>query len=225
MDATSFDIIITILILMTYSILYRENIFYHFIEVIVIGFLMGYTIYAAITTLQSTLISPLMAGALILIVPAISGILLYTTFIDRYRFLSRWVTAAVAGTGMGLATSRSIPVSILGQISGLYLNVSKADAFTIINWLIILSATISGLAYFIFTKEHKGVLGKVTKLGLIFMMVAFGTTFGASNFTKQSYVIPLALLISKMPQFYIVLLAAAIVVFDIIWRSKKKKET
>ena len=43
---------------------------------------------------------------------------------------------------------------------------------------IILIGVISGLVYFFFSKEHKGIIGKVSRVGVYFLMIKFGASFG-----------------------------------------------
>jgi hypothetical protein len=46
------------------------------------------------------------------------------------------------------------------------------------NNLVILVGTITGLLYFFFSKEHTGNFGKVTRVGIYFLMISFGASFG-----------------------------------------------
>jgi len=45
------------------------------------------------------------------------------------------------------------------------------------------------LIYFFFSKEHKGALGGVAKLGIWFLMVAFGASFGYTVMGRVSLLI------------------------------------
>ena len=49
---------------------------------------------------------------------------------------------------------------------------------SIFNNIIIITGTITGLLYFYFSKEHKGALGTATKIGINFLMISFGASFG-----------------------------------------------
>ena len=43
--------------------------------------------------------------------------------------------------------------------------------------------------YFYFSKEHKGVFGKVTKVGIYFLMISFGASFGFAVMGRISLLI------------------------------------
>jgi len=57
------------------------------------------------------------------------------------------------------------------------------------NNLIILVGTVTGLLYFFFSKEHKGNFGKVTRVGIYFLMISFGASFGFAVMGRISLLI------------------------------------
>jgi hypothetical protein len=57
------------------------------------------------------------------------------------------------------------------------------------NGLIVLVGTITGLLYFYFSKEHKGWFGKVGKVGIYFLMISFGASFGFAVMGRISLLI------------------------------------
>ncbi|MEM4727717.1 MAG: hypothetical protein QXD04_05650, partial [Candidatus Bathyarchaeia archaeon] len=181
---------------------------------------MGYTLYIMITTLGRVLYTPLMGGRWTLIIPTILGFLLYTAISERYRFLSRWGAAAITGSGLGFAVSRAIPVQILGQVKMFYIKLDGSDAFGIINWIIISITAITTIMYFTFTREHKGILGTVSKIGRWSMMIAFGATFGSTIGGDLTYVIERSIFLSRYPQVYLLIPAAAVILYDAYRRRK-----
>ena len=60
---------------------------------------------------------------------------------------------------------------------------------SIFNNLIILVGTICGLLYFYFSKEHTGFLGKASKIGIYFLMISFGASFGFAVMGRISLLI------------------------------------
>jgi len=136
---------------------------------------------------------PLEHPKYLLIVPLAIGALLLTRFIPKIDYLSRWPIALSMGAAAGL----SIPVAVQGyfleQMSGTMQplwpiagQVTPADAFN--NFLIVLGV-ICTLSYFYFSLEHKGVLGKASKVGIWFLMVAFGAGFGNTVMARISLLI------------------------------------
>ena len=52
-----------------------------------------------------------------------------------------------------------------------------------------LNITISGLVYFFFSKEHKGAIGTISKVGIYFLMIKFGASFGFAVMGRISLLI------------------------------------
>ena len=48
---------------------------------------------------------------------------------------------------------------------------------------------ITTLVYFYFSKEHKGVLGVSARIGITFIMIAFGASFGYTVMARISLLI------------------------------------
>jgi len=215
------SLIVGALTLMAWSMLYRENKFYSLIESLLIGFGMGYLLYVTINTLNNVLVTPMAAGKWILIIPTIGGLLLFTVFIERFRFLARWGAAAITGTGLGFAVSRAVPVQILGQVNQFYIDFGKADALGITNWLIVSVTAITTILYFTFTRPHKGALGTIAMIGRWSMMIAFGATFGSTIGGDLTYVIDRSLFLSQYPQVYLLIVAAIMVLWDIMRRRNQ----
>ena len=64
-----------------------------------------------------------------------------------------------------------------------------AEAFASIDRLIIMVGVLAVLFYFFFSLEHKGAVGAVSRLGIIFLMVSFGASFGYTVMARESLVI------------------------------------
>ncbi len=220
-DTMILNLIIGALTIMLWSVYYRENPLSHFVENLIIGLGMGYALYNTINTLGTIWITPMAAGNWLLIIPAILGFLLYTVFIRKYSYLSRIAVAAIIGTGLGFATGRTFPVLILGQIKGLGTSLVGADAMGMIDWFIILIATITTLMYFTFTREHKGVLGATAKIGRYAIMIGFGTIFGATIWGNHVFVIDRAAFLAEAPMVYLIPIAFAIILIDIFMHRQK----
>ncbi len=55
--------------------------------------------------------------------------------------------------------------------------------------LVVLIGVASVLVYFFFSVEHTGVVGGVSKVGIYFLMVAFGASFGYTIMARLSLLI------------------------------------
>ena len=86
--------------------------------------------------------------------------------------------------------------NVIGQIKGTAVNIFdfslpifSLSSPSVFNNIIILTGTITGLLYFYFSKEHKGELGKATKIGINFLMISFGASFGFAVMGRISLLI------------------------------------
>jgi hypothetical protein len=70
--------------------------------------------------------------------------------------------------------------STIGDFQGFF----ERDLFAGENWqksqintVLVLVGVVCTLTYFFFSVEHKGVPGKLAKVGIIFIMISFGASF------------------------------------------------
>jgi hypothetical protein len=61
--------------------------------------------------------------------------------------------------------------------------------FTSLNNILLTVGVITGLIYFFFSKEHKGALGVGSKIGIWFLMISFGASFGYTVMSRMSLLI------------------------------------
>ena len=74
------------------------------------------------------------------------------------------------------------------QVKNLGLDVS-ASSWDIFNQLLIIIGVLSGLIYFFFSMEHKGAIGKISKIGIFYLMIKFGASFGFAVMGRISLLI------------------------------------
>jgi hypothetical protein len=48
---------------------------------------------------------------------------------------------------------------------------------------------VTGLIYFYFSKEHRGAFGQTARIGIYFLMVTFGASFGYTVMSRMSLLI------------------------------------
>jgi hypothetical protein len=58
-----------------------------------------------------------------------------------------------------------------------------------VNNLILVVGVITTILYFYFSKPHKGVLGAAAKVGIVFIMISFGASFGYTLMARISLLI------------------------------------
>jgi hypothetical protein len=185
----SFEFIgITVAALFTlciYSFLYKDNPFYKFAEHVFAGLSAGY--YVGLvwhSIIRQQLIGPLFEEHQILfVIPAILGLLMFTRFVPKIAWVSRISLAFVVGNTAGIVLTQQLHGLVLPQVR---------NTFTVamdFSGIVIIVGVISTLIYFYFSKEHKGALGLVAGLGIWFIMISFGASFGYTVMARVSLLI------------------------------------
>ena len=188
---------VVLLTLSIFSYLYGDNPFYKAAEHIFVGVSAGYIFTI---TFWDT-IWPNLFGRLFpdyvkagfefdwtYIFPFVLGVFMLFRLSKKYDWLSRISIAYIVGMMAGLKFYVFLNSNLLTQIKSSTVNLS-GTYFSIINEFIILIGVISGLVYFFFSKEHKGVIGKVSRIGVYFLMIKFGASFGFAVMGRISLLI------------------------------------
>jgi len=101
----------------------------------------------------------------------------------RIEWVSRWPIAFTVGIGSGLGIAAAIQGFLLPQIS------DTLRPLVNVNNIVVFVGCITTLFYFYFSREHKGALGAVSRIGIIFIMVGFGASFGYTVMSRISLLI------------------------------------
>jgi len=190
------------------SFLYKDNPFFKFAEHLYLGISNGYYIvYVWQNVIKPELIGRLVPKLifnqadqidlynqdpkLIFIVPGLLGLFLLMRMIPSISWLSRWSLAFYIGWGSGVAIPTYLGTYILAQATAtfnpLFGEVTTDTPISVYsnNWLIFLGV-IAAIVYFFFSVEHKGIVGKVSKIGIWTLMLAFGASFGSTVMARVS---------------------------------------
>lgn len=185
-----------LLSLAIFSFLYRDNPFYRLAEHIFVGAANGWAVtFYWYNVLVPALFNPLFRqGRLFFIIPLVIGCLYFTRFIPKVSWLVRIPIGIALGYSMGTTVPSEIQAFIIKQIQGTILapqnfHVWNAGAWGIVWSVVLVIGVICTLSYFYFSKEHKGVLGVTSKIGIIFIMIGFGAAFGYTVMARISLLI------------------------------------
>ncbi|MBU0610211.1 MAG: hypothetical protein KKI08_20170, partial [Armatimonadetes bacterium] len=124
----------------------------------------------------------------------------------KYAWLSRWPIAFVVGVAAGSSIPVVVQANILEQMYGtiqplIYhrplvltdapgaLDLSFGAMFAVFNGLVLVLGVICVLSYFYFSQEHKRLLGVSSRLGIWFLMIAFGAGFGNTVMARISLLV------------------------------------
>jgi hypothetical protein len=206
--------IAALLTLSIFSFLYKDNPVYKFAEHIFIGISAGYFVALEYwNVFIPNLWNPLLEGlrhaspsGMMLLIPFALGLLLFTRFFPKVTWLSRWSIAAMIGSYAGLAIIGALQGDLVAQIranmipflsTGSLVGLKSAAMgnefiFALLELLhnpLIILGLLTTLIYFFFSREHKGGLGLASKVGVWFLMISFGASFGYTVMSRVSLLI------------------------------------
>jgi hypothetical protein len=185
-----------ILTLAIFSFLYKDNAFYRFAEHLFVGVAAGY--YVAIqfrNVFVPNLWEPLKAGDLWSYVPLVLGLLLFARLVPKTAWLSRWPMGAMIGAYAGLSLIGFLQGDLIEQVRANLLSLNVRDAagdymaYANFNNFLLIVGVLSTLIYFFFSLEHKGAVGVISKIGIYFLMISFGASYGFTVMARISLLI------------------------------------
>jgi len=178
-----------VLTLFIFSFLYKENPFYRFAEHLFVGIANGYSItFTWHRILVPALIDPVAHGQrLWLIAVAFIGALYFTRFIPKISWLVRIPIALVLGYYSGAYIPREIDASIIQQTRATILTRGSFIDWQQGLWaVLILIGVVATVSYFFFSRERKGIIKPLSYIGIVFIMLGFGASFGYSVMARIS---------------------------------------
>ena len=186
-----------------FSYLYRDNPFYKIAEHVFVGVSAAYV--AAISFW--TQIYPNLFGRLfpkdgplaftglefdfnhefniLYLFPMLLGIMMLISVFQQFNWMARWGIAYTVAIAAGLKAFGYLNSNVLNQVKA-----SSVDIFSgslpffslggdsVFNNIVLVVGTLSALMYFYFSKEQSGNFGKLTRVGIYFLMISFGASFG-----------------------------------------------
>jgi hypothetical protein len=198
-----------LLTLCIFSFLYRDNPLYKFAEHLFVGVSAGYYIVLNFwTVIMANLVAPLAAafgggqpgGPLhvqlgdyraLLVIPGLLGVLLFTRlFGSRVDWLSRWSLAVIIGVYAGLKTTGFAQSDLGAQIGASLQRLwVPGDPLATFNAIVFTVGLVASLLYFFYSREHKGLLGGWSRIGIAFLMISFGAGYGYTVMSRVSLLI------------------------------------
>lgn len=185
-----------ILTLAIYSFLYKDNPLYKFAEALFVGIGAAYWLCLLYhETLVPKLIEPLFFSGdepvkWLRIFPGILAVFMLLRFFPKLSWLSRWSLGFIVGMYSAVNITGFAQADLVAQIHATMTTpLNQGGALSIILNVAAIIGVIAVLTYFFFSKEHKGALGGVAKLGIWFLMVAFGASFGYTVMGRVSLLI------------------------------------
>jgi len=163
------------------SFLYKETHWFRFVEFTLMGTAVANALVFSANVIRVQGVQALVAGNWIMIIPLALGVMVLTRLIRGVEYLSNWPIALVVGVGTALSIRGHVSADIITQIRvSLTWAFGRTTPMSLANGLLTALFAVFTLMVFTFSREHKGILGWVGKIGRMVLMVAFGVN-AASN--------------------------------------------
>lgn len=179
----------------TYFLGNKQNPLFKFAESTVVGCAIGYTIVlSAAKNLESLAYNKIVGGDLLLIIPVILGIMMYSRFSTNYRYLARIPVAIIVGAGLAVTAYGTISTNIVANnlkaVTGyVFLN---TDVTTAVTSILNVIALVTAIYYFYFTFGERKISGPnlwLNKIGRYSIMLFMGANFGNTILARNSLII------------------------------------
>jgi hypothetical protein len=205
------------LTLIMYSFMFGDNPYYKAAENFYVGVALGYGLIMnwrlglKVEVMDAIFLDPPNTKVMLSVlghrvVPIVLGLLLLTRLWSKYAWLSRYAYTPIVGWGAGFGIPVLVNTFILQQVRPAIAPLLTVDTYQalkpftlyalaspafwgIIGTLVILIGTVAVLFYFFFSVEHKGVGGGVSRIGIWFLMISFGASFGYTVMGRISLII------------------------------------
>ena len=184
--------IAALLTLFIFSFLYKDNPFYKLAEHLFVGVSAGYYVMQEWwAVIYPQCVKPVMSGERpLMIIPGILGLLLFSRFVPKVGWMSRWSLAIIIGAYAGIKTTGFAQGDLVAQFQASILPLwVPGHIGASINNVLFLAGLLSTLVFFFFSTEHKGAIKSSAQLGVWFLMVSFGAAYGFTVMARVSLLI------------------------------------
>jgi hypothetical protein len=188
-----------LLTLSIFSFLFGDNPMYRLAESLFIGVSAAYVMVVGFWTgivqnlfgklipdlMRQTFIpglSPSQGTELIYIVPLILSVMMLCRLLPKIGWIARWPLAFFIGATAGFRLLGFFESDFVRQIQNtimpLVVTGGDNNFWESVRHTLIVIGVLSGLVYFFFSIEHRGIVGRISRLGIWFLMITFGASFG-----------------------------------------------
>jgi hypothetical protein len=181
----------SILSLAIFSFLYKDNPFYKFAEHLLVGVSAGYYLvqYFFSATYKKFYVPVFENHDYVLLLGGVLGVMMFTRLSRRFEWVSRYPVAFYVAAWAGYVIPSYIHVRILQQVESTIFNPLGMPVKEAISMAVLFVGVTTTLLYFYFSAEHRGGLRTISRVGITFLMIGFGATFGYNVMGRISLLI------------------------------------
>lgn len=169
-----------------FSFLYRDNPLYRAAEHLLIGLSVGFSLVLLWNSvIKPKMLTPLISEAnLLMLIPLALSILMLLRLKRSFTFLSRPILAMIVGAGAGLSIPAMFDARILKQVSATIEPFAVFAASPESSWALLFNAIVglvgclAVMTYFFYTRPETPFVRNTSNVGVYFLMIFFGATFG-----------------------------------------------
>jgi hypothetical protein len=177
-----------------FSFLYKDNPFYKLAEQVFVGLSAGYwLIYTIFNILMPNLFTLLItdfAHNWLLLVPLALGLMMLMRFFPKTQWVSRYPIAIVVGTSAAIYMMMYFKSDFLSQLTATMINpFSFSSPVDVVGSILLIIGTLCGVYFFYFSRKQEGVFAVPSKIGIYFLMISFGASFGYTVMARISLLI------------------------------------
>lgn len=180
------------LTLAIFSFLYRDNIFYKIAEHLYVGVSAAFwLLYLWHFTIKPLLFEPLLKNpsSPYLLIPLFLGVMMLFRVIPQYGWVSRWPMAFTVGLGAALGITGTLQGILFPQLRASVFDFTHVGFWRIIDNLIMFTGILTTVFYFFFSRTEGTISRRISRIGIIFIMVSFGAVFGFTVMARVSILI------------------------------------
>jgi hypothetical protein len=187
--------IAALLSLAIFSYLYKDNPVFRFAEHLFTGLSVGYMIVLMWNNYAyQYIVIPISQQRWITLIPMALGMLYLFRFVPKLQHLMLIPIAITLGIWNGWSIPVVIEADLFKQMQGTMVNTTMFqnpwDPHNgLVVGLLVVVGVVCTVLYFYFSREHRGPLKVASSVGIWFVMIGFGASFGYTVMARMSLLI------------------------------------
>jgi hypothetical protein len=184
-----------LLTFMMFTFLYKDNPVFKLGEHIFLGVALGYSLSTYYyQNIYPEGVAPLLGNNpdipknMWVAIPMVLGLFILLRMIPKLAWLSRYSFAVYIGGWAGITIPTEMAGRLLPQITAT-MRPLQMPVSVLMSQILLIIGVLCTVVYFFFSLEHKGAVGRISRFGVVFIMIAMGASFGNTVMARVSLLI------------------------------------